>query len=275
MQGSYAVTLARQAYYQQLITTGQTSFENTQISELKQAQEFQGASQIVEIAGAIAALIPDFNLGASGFASPVVTAQWGGINVAPSPAAASRVLSAIAALHSYHANMASIMGGWDRRSNRMGLPTDTATKELAQIQSQIAAANVRVQIAQTDVQNQQLQITNAQAVLDFLNTKYTNQELYGWMISDSCYLLPVLSDGLRTRQTRRGMFALRIGADGLKLHSVRLLGQSEKRAVGWGGPVFRFERMEISYLDQNQRKYEITKYVSLVMFDPLALIALW
>jgi hypothetical protein len=34
------------------------------------------------------------------------------------------------------------------------------------------------------------------------------------------------------------------------------------------------KRMEISYLDQNQRKYEISKYISLVMFDPLALITL-
>jgi hypothetical protein len=34
------------------------------------------------------------------------------------------------------------------------------------------------------------------------------------------------------------------------------------------------KRMEIAYLDQNQRKYEITKYISLQMFDPLALITL-
>ena len=60
--------------------------------------------------------------------------------------------------------MASIMGGWDHRSTEWNFQIQTATKELTQIQSQIDAANVRVTIAQTDVQNQQLQINNAQAV---------------------------------------------------------------------------------------------------------------
>jgi len=66
--------------------------------------------------------------------------------------------------------MMGLTGGWDRRAQDWSFQQQLAAKDLAQIQSQIDAATVRVQIAQTDLQNQQLQISNSQAVLDFLNS---------------------------------------------------------------------------------------------------------
>lgn len=34
------------------------------------------------------------------------------------------------------------------------------------------------------------------------------------------------------------------------------------------------KRMELAYLDQNKREYELTKHISLALNDPLALLAL-
>ena len=34
------------------------------------------------------------------------------------------------------------------------------------------------------------------------------------------------------------------------------------------------KRMEIAYLNQNQREFELTKHISLVLLDPLALVTL-
>ncbi|HLQ25409.1 MAG TPA: IPT/TIG domain-containing protein [Acidiferrobacterales bacterium] len=272
---SYAVTQSRQAYYQQLINTGLSGFENTHVSELKEAQTFQGASQIVEIASSVAALIPDFTLGASGMASPVVTARYGGINVSQALAAASRVLGAIASLHTYHANMASTMGGWDRRSQEWTFQLQTATQELTQIQSQIDAATIRVQIAQDELQNQHLQIDNAQAILDFLNSKYTSQKLYSWMVSQvsaiyfQCYQMAY---GLAKRAEYCFRFEL-----GLTTSSFIQFGYWDslrKGLLAGEGLYSDLKRMELAYLDQNQREFEIAKYISLVLFDPLALITL-
>ena len=64
-----------------------------------------------------------------------------------------------------------------------------------QIDKQIVAANFRLTIAQTDLSVHQQQMQNAQDFLDTLSNKYTNQELYAWMISDisatyfQCYQL--------------------------------------------------------------------------------------
>jgi peptidoglycan hydrolase-like protein with peptidoglycan-binding domain len=276
LQGSYAVTANRQTYYQQLINSGQTSFETTQISELRQAQQFQFASQVVDSVAAAVAMIPEFNFGEAGaMGSPVVTFSFGGSNLAKYYEMVSSGLRAVAGIHSYNANMASIMGGWDRRSQDWGFQLNTATKELGQIQSQIDAANVRVQIGQTDLQNQQLQITNSQAALDFLKSKYTNQDLYGWMISQisatyfQCYQMAY---GLAKRA--EACLRLDLGLPASNFIQFGYWDSLRKGLQAGEGLYADLKRMEIGYLDQNQRKYEISKYISLVMFDPLALIAL-
>jgi hypothetical protein len=70
------------------------------------------------------------------------------------------------------------------------------------------------------------------------------------------------------------MISLGIGGGRLKLHTVRLLGSMHKALLSGETLYADLKRMENAYLDQNQRNYEISKFVSLVLLDPLALITL-
>src|SRR5207244_1632890 len=133
-------------------------------------------------AASSAHLVPDFALGTSGMASPVVYANWGGSNVGSGIQAIATNLAMIAAQYTHDATSASIMGGFDRRWDEWKMQESLANKEMDQIDSQIAAAEIRAAIAQMDVDNQELQIENSQAVEDFLRTKYTSQDLYNWTI---------------------------------------------------------------------------------------------
>src|SRR5690606_15014501 len=45
------------------------------------------------------------------------------------------------------------------------------------------AAAVRVAIAEKELENHELQIANAEAVDEYMRSKYTNQQLYNWMLS--------------------------------------------------------------------------------------------
>jgi Tc toxin complex TcA C-terminal TcB-binding domain len=132
-----------------------------------------------------------------------------------------------------------------------------------------------VQIANYDLESQKLQITNAQATLDFLNSKYTNQELYGWMVSQisatyfQCYQMAY---GLAKRAEACLRFEL-----GITTSNFIQFGywDSLRRGLQAGEGLYAdLKRMEIAYLDQNRREYEITKYISLVLLDPLALVTL-
>lgn len=274
-QASLAVTQSRIQYYQGLIANSPTSFETTQIAELTQAQVFQQDSQANELASGIAALIPNATIGAEGISSPVATFTFGGIDIQAMYAAAGRAKSMLASFHSFNANMASILGGWFLRGKEWAFQLQTANLEVNQINQQIAASQVRIQIAQTDVQNQQLQIANAQAIQQFLSGKYTNQQLYSWMISQiagiyfQCYQMAY---GMAKRA--EFCFRFELGLPTSNFIQFGYWDSLKKGLLAGEGLCADLKRMEIGYLDQNNREYEIVRNISLVLLDPIALITL-
>ena len=275
LQASQAVTEYRQSYYQGLINDDLSPFEIAQVVALTVAQELQVVSQGLEFGAAVAAQVPNSTVGIEGISSPVATVTYGGSNLEAGLAAVSRAIGMLASYSSFIANMASLTGDWARRSQEWNFQLQTATKELTQIQSQIDAANVRVQIAQYDKDNQQRQIDRAQAILDTLNSKYTNAELYGWMISQvsasyfQCYQMAF---GLAKRAEASFRFEL-----GLTTSNFIQFGYWNSLGKGLlaGESLYTdLKRLEMAYVDQNKREYEITKYISLVLLDPIALITL-
>jgi hypothetical protein len=150
-----------------------------------------------------------------------------------------------------------------------------AAKELEQSDKQIAAAEIRVAIAEKELENHDIQIENSTAIEHFLSTKYTNQELYRWMTSQISAVF---------FQSYKLAYDIAKGAEkayrferGLTDSSFIQFGYWDSLRKGLlSGERLQLDlkRMEMAYVDQNKREYEITKHVSLMMNDPLALIAL-
>jgi len=275
LQRSLDVTDFRDTHYINLIKNPRSAHENQQIKELNQAQTFQEISQVTEFLTAGLSLIPNADLGISGVASPVVTATFGGSNIAGATQSMSRAMSFISSLHTYNANMASIVGGWDRRLEEWQLQEGLASREHTQIEQQIAAATIRASIAQLELDNHDKQIDNATAVEDFLRDKYTNQDLYDWMVGQisavyfQCYQMAydIAKRTERAYRFERGLTT----SDFIKFG----YWDSLKKGLLAGEQLYLdLKRLEMAYIDQNKREYEITKHISLVLFDPMALIAL-
>src|SRR5262249_49307315 len=81
------------------------------------------------------------------------------------------------------AEQAGLQAQWARRSQEWNFQLQSVADEIAQINAQIGAAQIRLQMAQEDQSNLDLQIQNARAVQDFLRGKFTNTQLYSWMVS--------------------------------------------------------------------------------------------
>ena len=74
---------------------------------------------------------------------------------------------------------------------------DTAELELKQIDKQIIAAEIRLAIAEKELENHNLQMEQSKEVDDYMRSKFTNAELYDWMVgTDFNRLFPKLSIGL-------------------------------------------------------------------------------
>jgi hypothetical protein len=271
---SRLVTEARFNFYDKI--QDRSDYERKQIDELKSAFDFQVASNIVDMLGSMLALLPNFDIGLSGAASsPVATTTWGGANLAQGLQGTSRALDHVAAIHTYGANMASLQGGWDRRTAEWKLQRELASKELIQIDQQIAAGSIRAAIAQLELDNHDKQMENASAVEDFLRDKYTNLELYDWMVGQTsaiffqCYQMAY-------DFAKRVEKAFRFER-GLTTSNYIQFGywDSLRKGLLSGERLYLdLKRLEMAYLDQNRREYEISKHISLVLSNPLALIAL-
>ena len=155
---------------------------------------------------------------------------------------------------------------------------------MEQINKQIAAAQIRLAIAQQDLQNQVLQqIKNANAVDDFMHSKFTNQDLYDWMVSQisSVYFQSYqLAYDLAKRAERAYRFELGSNLTATSPSPDTTFIQfgywdNLKKGLLAGEKLhYDLKRMEAMYLEQNKREYEITKQISLAMLDPVALVKL-
>ena len=274
LQKTRQVTQERYAFYSQI--KERSDREKEQLDELSDAQYWQAAAQILEIAAGAAGIIPGFSFGGAGsMGSPLTTVSYGGSNVASGLQAHARSLSLLASIHSYKANQASLEGAWSRRWDEWQLQARLASKELAQIDKQIAAAEIRIAIAENDLSTHDKQIENAKVVEEFFRNKYTNEELYGWMLSrvSAVYFQSYKLAYDMAKRTERA-FRFERGLTDSSFIQFGYWDSFTKGLLAGEKLQLDLKRLEGAYLEQNRREHEIIKHVSLLLHYPLALIQL-
>jgi len=268
-----AVTDERNKYYTNIQKIN--SNEQLSLDKLSESHDFQTAAQGVKLAASIISLLPDIDLGASGFGgSPIAKFKIGGLNIGQATNAASDILSFLGMLAANESSRASVRGGYDRRFDDWKLQERLAKKELLQIDKQIVAAEIRKEIAETDLKNHELQIDNAKKTDEFMRSKFTNKELYDWMIGQisSVYFRAYqLAHDFAKKAERSYRFEL--GNDDSFI-SYGYWDSMKKGLQSADHLIHDIKRMETSYLDKNKREYELTKHISLSLLDPLALVML-
>jgi hypothetical protein len=271
---SQATAQARLDHYQglQFRNAGETA-----------AQALSGAAIVEEVIagvsdalGAVAALLPQFGYGTSGvYSSPVLVQSYGGEQISRAASATAGAARASGAVLSMTAAGALTQAGYDRRSEEWNLQITTAQKDLAQIDRQILAAQIQEDIAQKEIENQQLQADNARDVETYLTGKYTNQQLFGWMQGQisSLYFQAYKLAFEMARKAERA-FGHELGVFDASYIQFGYWDSLKKGLLAGERLQSDLRRMEAAYLEQNAREYEITKHVSLSALDPAALILL-
>ncbi|RPJ61520.1 MAG: hypothetical protein EHM23_06595, partial [Acidobacteria bacterium] len=231
---------------------------------------------ILSATAGTAHLIPKTTIGASGFGgTPHVTVEYGGENVGKSAFNWASFFSGLGGVLHAGANLVATRAGYERRWDEWKLQERLADKELVQLDRQLAAAELRVSIAEKELENHISQIENAKAVDAFMRSKYTNEELYQWQvgqISGVYFQTYKLAYDLAKRAERCFRFEL-----GLQDSSFISFGywDSLKKGLLCGEKLHHDLRsLESAYLEQNRREFELTKHISLVQLNPLALVQL-
>ncbi|MBE0466281.1 MAG: insecticidal toxin protein [Candidatus Desulforudis sp.] len=257
-----------------------SSHERQELLRLKTAQRLQEEGANLNIIAKFLSLIPE--LGAQAQPMGVGAAiQFGGRALSTQLSLAADASSITAGRNIFEANKSSKIGSYARREQDWAFQSNLAAGEITQILKQLRAAQIREAIAELELKNHRQQMKHAEEIERFLNEegtektgKKTNKSLYAWMkrevkgLYSQCFqcAFDIAKKAERALQHELGdpelsylRFGYLAGKEGL------LAGEKLYLDV---------KRMEMAYHDLNQREYELTKHVSLLQVDPLALIQL-
>ncbi len=150
-----------------------------------------------------------------------------------------------------------------------------ATTEKDQIQFQINAAEIRQAIAEKELDNQELQIEDAKTVDDFMKNKFTNQQLFSWMITQiSTVYFQAYQLAFKMAKKAERCFQQELGLTQSNYVQFGYWDSLKKGLTSADKLANDLRRLESAYIDQNKREYEITKQISLAQMFPLSLITL-
>ncbi|MEM9635854.1 MAG: hypothetical protein AAGA50_31340, partial [Pseudomonadota bacterium] len=220
-------------------------------------------------------MIPSFSIGGWGFgAAPGVSVSFGGSNLASAAQAMAAMLRVVSEVATAEASQAATTGSFDRRWDEAKLQERLATRELSQIDQQIVVAELRKEIAEKDLAAHDVQIDNAGKISTALQNKYTNIQLYQWMINEiTSVYYQAYQLAYDTAKKAERCFQHELGST----ETFLAFGywDSRKKGLQAANKLHAdLKRMEARYLEVNKREYEITKHVSLRLLDPLALVRL-
>ena len=261
------------------------TLSNNEVEELNKlgiAHDLQETANGINAVGAILALIPQF----SAHVQPMgcgATIKFGGDNFAFNTDSLASAVRAVADEYSYEASTAAKIGSYSRRELEWTFQSNSAKGEINQILKQTRGAQIREAIAQKEYNNHLVQMQNAQQIVDFLEgnqidggyqIKETTVGFYAWMKRE-VKALYANSFQLAFEVAKKAERALQneLGDSSLTYIQYNYLDGTEGLLAG-EKLLFDVKTMEMAYHDLDQREYELTKHVSLLQIDPLALIQL-
>jgi hypothetical protein len=220
---------------------------------------------------ASASLTPDLK---AGFVT-TLGATFGGKNLGMAAGNVANAIGTLASVLSSAGGLVSTMGGYRRRAEDWLLQIQTVGKELEGLAEQIASAEIRLAIAESDLENHKLQIKNSNELNDFMQQKFTSKELYDWMVGQTSTLYfqsYQMAYDLARKAQRAFAFELGVDSPGI-IQSVHW--DNLKNGLLAGDHLHQdLKRLEIAYMEKNIREYELTKHISLLSVDPVQLITL-
>jgi hypothetical protein len=221
-------------------------------------------------------LVPSFSAGISGFGgSPNITISFGGSNLA---GAANGIVSALQHVSTgldKAAGLISTVGTYNRRTAEWEYQLALAESELPSIETRMLAADETIQRAEDSLAVHDEQRENREKELEYLQSKFTNKQLYDWMGSQISTLY-FQSYQLAFDIAKRAELCYRyeIGhttSDFIKFGHWDSL---KKGLLSGERLSYNLKQLEDAYYQENRREYELTKHVSLAKLDPRALLQL-
>ena len=273
LQKSLEMAQARKDYYESRSREFMSAGERGSEQSLEFSRDAVGSKFLVQLLAAVLNKVGDLKLG-----SPTTAGiEVGGGYTAGSLNFAIGALETTASVFSIESQLQGRMAEYDRRKDEWDHQANLTTLELKQIDQQLTAAQIRLAMAQQEVSNHDRQIDNARGANEFLRGKFTNEDLYQWMVgqvSGLYFQSYQLAYDLAKRAEMCMQHELGLAYGETSLIRFGYWNSLKKGLLAADHLAHDLKRLDVAYLDGNVREYELTKHVSLVSLAPTLLVAL-
>jgi hypothetical protein len=249
-----------------------SKYEKEEMDKATEANDKQEDIGRIETVANILHAIPNisFPLGPAGFSS-----SFGGSNLGSAMQAWARANQVVVGNRLFSSTDAGRKASLQRQKYDRVREANNQGHAITSIDKQILTQEIRINITQQEIANQQKQIDNAQVIVEYYISKYTNQELYSWMEGQ-----------IRTLYHQAYTMAYEMAKKAEKAFCFeRGLSSSNFIQFGYWDAVYDgllagerlyigLKQLEAAYQENRGHDFEVTKSLSLRQVNPLALIDL-
>ena len=289
---SQKVLELRSEHFTALIDQGLIEEEKAQLATIKSGTDKELDAQEADETARNWSYVPDIHCeatffegslpgGAGGTPSPafalnagaVVTGSYGGSNYVRGHQLEASASRSDASRFYKFAETIGISGQYIRREEEWEHQLKIVKAETTQIQKQIEAAEFRKLIADQELTNHDQQVENAKVIDDHLRSKFTNEDLYDWMVGQiSAVYFQSYQMAYDIAKQAEKAYRFELGLDESNYIQFGYWDNLKKGLLAGERLALDLKRLEASYLEKNKRDYEITKHISLMMLNPLQLL---
>lgn len=248
--------------------------EKEEMDKASEAKDVNTGSSIIQAIGSDLKAFPTIN----GHASPFgvgVAGCWGPGFIGDVMNGMAQVIKIGADVLTHQSTNASRKNGHMRTNQDRTQTANNTGYELKNIDKQILASKLRIDMSNQEIANQQKQIDNSQELLDFFTNKYSNQELYSFM-EGRVRTLYYQTYQMAYSWARKAEACFRFDR-GLKDTNFIQPGYWEPGRDGLlaGEALFMsLKNLEAAYHEERGHDFEVSKMFSLRQNNPLALLQL-
>lgn len=243
-----------------LLASGLNTWETLQQAYKHTSTGLKTAEAALHLLGGILWLLPDTG-------SPFAM-KYGGSQLGASQETFAQWYASMSSFAETAAGSAGLEASFQRRNEDWEQNLALATEELAIVDAQVKAADLRVQIAERDLRLLDRQLEHAAEVHEFLKSKFTNAELYTYL---SAELMKLYREAyqLASRVARQAERAFQFERDSTTSYVLSDNWQSDRSGLLAGERLqLQLARMEKVHLETNVRELEVRQSFSLLQLAP-------
>jgi len=256
----------RKTHYTDLLKKPVSAKEQMSLDAMAAAVVFNTLGSITKTAASIGYAVPQVG-------SPFAM-TYGGVQIGNALNAASGVFEIGAIIYNFISQQALTMAGYDRRKEDWTLQQKLAEFDVEQVTDQLTANDIRQQISELELKIHEEIIKQNEEMEFFLKDKFTNKELYQWMIGRiSTVYFQTYSLAFDMARAAQRAFQYEFDTD----QSFINFGYWDDLHKGLGaaeGLMLALSQMEKASMDKSKRYLEIEKSISLMQLNPKALLDL-